>query len=80
MRRIARHVFKITIYLIVITLITHTLGYGGRDDTDSKVTNDRSGMRLYTDYGTGCQYLRAGMLSSMIPRLDSNGDHVCINK
>ncbi len=44
-----------------------------RDDTDTDVL--RSGMRLYTDHGTGCQYLRAG--DGLTPRLDSAGKPMC---
>ena len=45
-----------------------------RDATDSAY--ERSGMRLYTDHGTGCQYLatKEGHLS---PRLHSDGAQVC---
>lgn len=43
-----------------------------RDDTDS--AESRSGMSLYTDAATGCQYLSAGY-SGLTPRLTSNGGH-----
>ncbi|WP_018184668.1 hypothetical protein [Kaistia granuli] len=44
------------------------------DDTDAP--GERSGLRLHTDHGTGCQYLatRDGALS---PRLGADGRQIC---
>lgn len=36
----------------------------------------RSGMRMRTDYGTGCQYL-CGWIGGCTPRLDRDGQHIC---
>lgn len=44
------------------------------DDTD--LPTKRSGMNLYTDHGTGCQYL-ATPLGSLTPRLDADGKPIC---
>ena len=44
-----------------------------RDATDS--ASIRSGMSLYTDYGTGCQYL--GRDGALTPRLGADGKQVC---
>lgn len=44
----------------------------GWDDTDG---TSRSGLGLYTDAKTGCQYLSAGG-SGITPRLDARGQHV----
>jgi len=47
------------------------------DATDHAVNGKRSGMLLYTDYGTGCQYLSAGTFGGgLTPRLDGRGRHV----
>lgn len=35
----------------------------------------RSGMRLTTDFGTGCQYLSAPA-GGITPRVDANGRHI----
>ena len=43
----------------------------GLDDTDNP-NGTRSGMKLYTDYGTGVQYLSVGD-GQLIPRLGSDG-------
>lgn len=47
----------------------------GRDDTDGKT---RSGLNLYTDHKTGCQYLGNG--SGLTPRMDALGYQVCGDK
>lgn len=46
-----------------------------RDSTDP-LDGERSGMRLYTDAQTGCQYL-ATPGGSLTPRLSATGEHVC---
>ncbi len=46
----------------------------GRDDTDPGSWGARSGMALYTDALTGCQYL--GKNNSLTPRVDKNGKHL----
>jgi hypothetical protein len=47
-----------------------------RDDTDPS-TGRRSGLILYIDHGTGCQYVRGGLLGGTTPRLDANGRQIC---
>ena len=62
---------------IVIMLFSWLTPY---DDTDDEASKERSGMVLFTDYGTGCQYVGTGQIwgnSSLTPRLDSNGNQVC---
>ncbi|EGT7582913.1 hypothetical protein JE599_002244 [Salmonella enterica] len=44
----------------------------GRDDTDGEA---RSGLELYTDHATGCQYLGNG--SGLTPRMDALGYQMC---
>lgn len=67
----------ILICILVIYGIIYTLSFTGRDSTDSTTSRERSGLRLYTDHGTGCQYLRAGFFSPLQPRLDKMGYIVC---
>lgn len=45
------------------------------DDTDPP--GARSGLRLYTDAKTGCQYIGSGFLGAPTPRLDVQGKHIC---
>lgn len=45
-----------------------------KDSTDPE--NGVSGMALYTDAMTGCQYLSAPF-GNLIPRLDRNGKQIC---
>jgi hypothetical protein len=48
------------------------------DDTDDRANKERSGLVLYTDHGTGCQYIKPGSLfgGGLTPRLDGDGRHV----
>ncbi len=46
-----------------------------RDDTDSP--ERRSGLLLYTDFGTGCQYVKGGLFGGTTPRLDASGRQIC---
>jgi hypothetical protein len=49
------------------------------DDTDDRANNRTSGLILYTDYGTGCQYLRAAD-GGITPRMGADGRQVCHGK
>lgn len=44
------------------------------DETDSML--QRSGMGLFTDYGTGCQYLGSPR-GGITPRLGTDGKQIC---
>lgn len=46
------------------------------DVTDDLVAKKRSGLLLYIDYGTGCQYL-GGLFGGITPRLNKKGRHIC---
>ena len=51
----------------------------GFDNTDDNVNHVRSNLVIYTDYGTGCQYLQGGMFGdNIVPRTDDTGKQVCI--
>lgn len=65
---------------IIVALALLAIGYlvfsanNPTDDTDP--VGGRSGMGLYTDAKTGCQYL--GRVYGLTPRLDASGKHICI--
>ncbi len=47
--------------IIIIYVLVHILSNYLQldfDSTDNKLTNTRSGIKLYTDYGTGIEYIR----------------------
>ncbi len=48
----------------------------GFDDSDNNITGKRSGLSLYTDHKTGCQYF-GKVFGPPTPRLDSMGKQVC---
>lgn len=50
------------------------------DDTDPPregLWRSRSGLGLYTDHKTGCQYVKAGLFGGTTPRLDADGLPLC---
>ena len=42
------------------------------DDTDDQTNRTRSGLKLYKDHGTGCEYLSSGHFH-LTPRTGMNG-------
>lgn len=66
---------KTALGVVVIILILAAVREIPYDDTDNVDTGKRSGMGLYTDHGTGCQYL--GRSGSLTPRLNKDGKHIC---
>lgn len=71
-------VISVFVFLIAMSLINYLLN--PYDDTDNFEKKERSGMRLYTDHKTGCQYLRAGLFSGLTPRLGADGKQICTSK
>jgi hypothetical protein len=73
--QVGKVLFLAIIFIVVAGTILRVFGIPARDSTDSPT--ERSGFKLRTDYGTGCQYLesRDGFLS---PRLDKTGKQVCL--
>ncbi|AXG67726.1 hypothetical protein [Ralstonia phage GP4] len=70
----------------VLSIVTAAVLLGGcgqeprqLDTTDDARAGLRSDLVPYTDYGTGCQYLRASGFSGLTPRLDSDGRPMCGN-
>lgn len=64
------------LFFIVLIVVDWSRPY---DSTDDAENGERSGMVLYTDNMTGCQYLEAGIIGGMTPRLDGTGKHVGCN-
>jgi len=62
--------------LIIVLVIVWIASLFSTDDTD-KSGWKRSGMQLYTDHKTGCQYLSGGLFGGITPRVDENGKHIC---
>jgi len=67
-------IFKMILLIgLLLAFILHEAPY---DNTDNKAKGIRSGMSLFTDHLTGCQYLRAGLFGGITPRLDYKGNHI----
>ena len=67
-----------TLGAVIVALSVY--GYfGPYDDTDDAINKERSGLSLYTDHGTGCQYLvKLDLFAVAItPRMRHDGSQVC---
>ena len=60
-------------WILAGVLLYLLLGGARRDDSDGK---ERSGLIVYTDARTGCQYLGT-ITGAITPRLDKDGKIVC---
>lgn len=73
-RAIRNTVIALVVGCLIIWLASWALFTTGitRDSTDG---NSPSGLRLYTDHKTGCQYLGTG--NNLTPRMDAQGYQIC---
>ena len=69
----------ITIILTVLVVIVLTNWVGGHHDETDEPGGKRSGFILWTDYGTGVQYLVVPF-TGVVPRLGADGKPVVIHK
>lgn len=73
-------IWGIVAFIVVVSVYGYIRDYPGYDDTDDEANRIRSGMMLFTDYGTGCQYLASRAFlgyTTLIQRKDRDGFHVC---
>ena len=61
---------------IVVVLLAISSRCQPYDSTDDIANKDRSGLMLYVDHGTGCEYL-GKVFGPPVPRLDRFGKQVC---
>lgn len=61
---------------LAFSFAVEALGLGAWDGTDDRAAGQRSGMRLRTDHGTGCQYLETRD-GGITPRLTRDGKQYC---
>ncbi len=72
-RKIIRFVFIVVCAGLLATIMVDSLRVD-QNDTDGE--NERSGLQLYFDHGTGCQYVGTPE-GGLTPRMDHRGEHVC---
>ena len=60
--------------ILVFGLIDSAIRYPQKDDTDP--SGGRSGLKIYTDSGTGCQYLSVSG-GGVTPRMSADGKPIC---
>ena len=68
--------YIITILALALASLVGIFIYNYPLDNTDRSKSERSGMTLYTDYGTGCQYLSIGV-GTLTPRINDKGEHVC---
>ena len=47
------------------------------DVTDDPANDQRSGLMVYIDHSTGCQYVGRGVWGGLTPRVDKDGRVIC---
>ena len=62
--------------LLVVSLVMN--GCTPYDSTDNREAKERSGLALYIDNLTGCHYVKGGLFGGTTPRLDEEGNHICV--
>ena len=67
---------KTVLFCVWVGFVTFVIieAWPSHDSTD-KPDGTRSGMSLYTDNATGCQYV--GGIFSVTPRMDADGKQLC---
>ena len=71
--------FKVTAVIILIMVtasFVRSCGDFDMDGTDDLNLKVRSGLKLYIDHGTGCEYVQAPG-SGLTPRLNASGRQKC---
>ena len=70
----------VILYVIIDFVISHITDYFkiGFDDSDNLKAKTRSGLKVYTDYKTGLQYIGTPK-GGLQPRLDQYGNHMVID-
>lgn len=66
--------------LFIATMAIIDALFNPYDDTDNLEKKKRSGMRLYTDHKTGCQYISPSIFGGLTPRLGADGKQICTSK
>lgn len=69
---IKKDLFRLVAFVFLLILVLNFFKVGW-DSTDGE---SRSGLGLHTDNLTGCQYL-SSTRGGLVPRVDSNGTHIC---
>lgn len=68
------------IIAIVVLVVLVMWAFSSKRDATDAPKGARSGLILYTDHETGCQYVQGGPLGGITPRLDEKGKPICGRK
>lgn len=72
---VVRAIGVVAFGVLVLSLLAKVFYDTPKDDTDP--VDGRSGLSIYTDHSTGCQYLSVGAGGGLTPRLNSDGVAMC---
>ena len=70
-------VFAIFMFIQSAIILYNAITFEPDETNDG---NRRSGMVMYTDYGTGCQYLKSGFFAAPTPRMNYDGKQICLTQ
>ena len=73
------YISGIILLISVLSILTLFLIDGKREYDNTDTATERSGMSLYTDNKTGCQYLTV-LFGALTPRMNSTGKQICVKK
>lgn len=73
MKRAALYFFWFLLVGIALSMADSVRPY---DSTDDETAGVRSGLILFVDNLTGCQYLKGGFFGGVTPRVDGNGSQI----
>ena len=66
------YIFVLSVVVFTYTVtVNFLLPYDNSDDIENKI---RSGMSVYTDHLTGCQYLSLGRFNALTPRYKNDSE------
>jgi hypothetical protein len=68
--------FETKVFWAIVVAILVWAWFQPYDSTDDTLRKERSGLAIYTDHGTGCQYV-GRFFGGLTPRLDKDGKPMC---
>ena len=75
---IAIGIMFVIVIALVIAVVAIKLNKPKRSDADPP--RGSSGLSVYSDYKTGCQYIAVNGFGKLMPRLTRDGKHLCVEK
>jgi nitrogen fixation-related uncharacterized protein len=74
--KLAKMIYRAWIFVGLLVVVAFLFGVFVPSFDDTDAPGERSGLRPYTDHGTGCQYLSTSD-GALTPRLGADGRPIC---